>query len=312
MTMEPCTRQGSLQHWLWWGSTIAVVALVLANPELKAQWTEGRFDSEVALGYRYTAASGFDNGFTLTGGTVSVSHQMRGWLGNVIEASDSHANAASAGETSFKLITLVTGPRVSLTERSVKLFGELLGGVARGNETYLPTEAGYATSATSYAIQAGGGVDFLLQDRFSIRVVDVEHLSTGFAEGARTAQQHWTVGGGLVWRFGLPKRPVVERAVTPWSEIFFTCGTDTPSVVAGQTIEVLGHAETVPDLIALQYSWSATGGTLVGAGRQMYLKTNGLRDGDYRVHGRASLVSNPATSKDCEFAVHVTSRTAAP
>jgi peptidoglycan-associated lipoprotein len=77
-----------------------------------------------------------------------------------------------------------------------------------------------------------------------------------------------------------------------------TCETNETSVEAGQGVEVTAHAE--PDRVRINYSWSSSGGRIVGSGREVVINTTGMTAGSYHVFGHANIASNPSTKADCD------------
>jgi opacity protein-like surface antigen len=141
------------------------------------------------------------NGFNLNGGSASIAYNANHWLSAVADFggySSSNIRATSVGGT---LSTYLFGPRISYRHFSrVTPFGQALFGVAHiGGDNGLT----YSTSNNSFAMTLGGGVDFKLSHRFSIRAIQVDYLLTRFNEfglGAQT-QNNLRVSTGVVFHF---------------------------------------------------------------------------------------------------------------
>jgi len=254
------------------------------------------------------APPGGCNCFGLNGGYVSGGYHLKDWLSVVGEVTGSRATNISALGQNLTLMTFAGGPRVSMHAGRLVPFGQALFGMARGSDSYFPTATSYTTSASSFALSAGGGLDINLTHRFAVRAFDVEYLKTSLPNAADNSQNHLKLAAGIVVKFGGKYMVPVRPSAPPerhWSEIHFTCGAEVATVDAGQTLEIIGNGETKPDQLELSYSWATSGGRIQGAGRRITIDTTGLAGGEYRVTGRAALVSNPSTTADCEAAFRV-------
>jgi len=256
--------------------------------------------NDLSAGYRYVKANDSGGGISLSGGFLESGTRLRSWLGLITQTSQTRAaNLGGVAGANFTMFTLQSGPRITFAHRNFDVYGQLLLGFAHGSQPN-------ASSIVTRAIQPGGGVDVRVNQRFALRAIDVSVLETAFADDGTGSQSHLIFSSGLVWKFnGLKPHPAALRKPAAFSEIFFTCGTETPTVVQGQSVEVLGHATTEPDEIALTFAWASTGGKIMGEGREVMLDTLGIPPGDYKVHGRAALVSSPSTYKDCAFTIRV-------
>jgi hypothetical protein len=149
-----------------------------------------------------------------------------------------------------------------------------------------------------------------LSRRLAIRLINAEYLKTGFPNGASNSQNHLLLGAGLTFRFGMhelePAGLVVE--VPRKNDLHFTCSTNLSSIIQGQTIDVSGNAFTLPDQLALTFSWSVLGQNIAGDGRQVTLNTSTLAPGEYHVRGRAVAIDDISLKAECETFFRVTAR----
>jgi opacity protein-like surface antigen len=84
------------------------------------------------------------------------------------------------------LSTYLFGPRVSYRSyRRITPFGEALFGVAHAGASIAGGSLG---SQNAFAMTLGGGVDYRLTNRFSIRPLQVDYLLTRFPEGTGSNQ----------------------------------------------------------------------------------------------------------------------------
>ncbi len=270
---------------------------------------------EISAGYNYIRANapplGGDD-FGLNGGYVSVDYNFLNWLSATGEFTYGHADKISALGQNLTLKTYMGGPKVLLRMNRFVPYGEVLFGEAQGSDSYFPTATTFTTSASSFALSAGGGLDINLTRHFAVRAPDVQYLRTGFPNAENNQQNHLMISAGVVVKFG-------ERGgwrspapiVTPQpSEIEFTCSVNASNIEPGQLMGIMGDARTTPDSKVV-YSWSTNGGTVTGGGRSISIDTAGLPAGEYTVTGTAALASSPTTNQSCEVSFRVNATKAA-
>lgn len=159
---------------------------------------------DVFAGYSYVrenpATSGIDS-FSVNGGSASVAYNATHWLSAVADFGGYHTNNILGTGVDGTLSTYLFGPRVSLHRDSrITPFGEVLFGAAHiGGHNGLA----FSSSNNSFALTVGGGVDFKVSHRFSVRPVQVDYLLTRFNElglGAEN-QNNLRVSTGVVFHF---------------------------------------------------------------------------------------------------------------
>lgn len=280
-----------------------------SKPQFK--WVDPtRYD--LSIGYnniRANAPPGACTCFDLNGGFVSGSVHLTEWLAIEGEFTGGHSSNISPLGQGLTLTTFTGGPHFSYRYRRLSPFGEVLVGGAHGSDSYFPSQTTSSPSASSFAVSTGGGLDIRLNQRFSVRAVDVQYLRTSFPNGVNNEQNHVMLGSGIVIKFQKsaprPAAPpqIVQAAVPPplppSPTVAFTCGTNVANVPLGQMVVVTGDARTEPGQLELSYSWSTNGGTIEGSGNTVSINTTGMAIGDYRVNGHATLVSSPSTSGNC-------------
>lgn len=186
-----------------------LLALVLTSAGNAQQMSPGsaatppRFD--VSLGYNYIRANSPPAActcFSMNGGYASAAYHATNWLSVAGEFTGGHASKISTLGQDLTLTTYLFGPRVQHPMSRFVPFAQILFGGAHGSDSYFPSGGSYTTSASSWAFSAGGGADFSLNRRFSIRAVNVQYLRTAFPNGANNSQNHLMVGAGIVVKFG--------------------------------------------------------------------------------------------------------------
>jgi opacity protein-like surface antigen len=156
---------------------------------------------DVFAGYSYvraTPATSGSEGFSLNGGSASLSYNVNGWLSGVADFGGYHnTNILKDGTLS----TYLFGPRVSYHRfHRVTPFAEVLFGVAHTG----PNLLGTSNSQNAFAMTAGGGFDYRLTSHWSLRPAKVDYLLTRFDElnvnNAQT-QNNLRVSTGVSFRF---------------------------------------------------------------------------------------------------------------
>ncbi|GGG63070.1 OmpA family protein [Edaphobacter dinghuensis] len=269
--------------------------------------TVPRFD--LSLGYsniRANAPPGGCDCFDMNGGYASVDFHLKDWLSIAGEFTGGHANNISMLGQNLTLLTFMAGSKISYTGHRLVPYGQVLFGGAHGSDSYFPTNTSSTSSASSWALSTGGGLDLNINRRFAIRALEMQYLRTALPNGTNDAQNHLMIGAGIVIKFGgsheAPPAPLLAQQQ---NELSFTCTTNVANIDQGQTLEIIGNTMTEPDRLDVNYSWSSNGGTIEGSGRRVTINTTGMSPGDYRVTGHASLVSSPSTTAECEAAFRV-------
>jgi peptidoglycan-associated lipoprotein len=81
----------------------------------------------------------------------------------------------------------------------VQFFGELLLGDVHGFNSIFPTTIGFTSSATSFAVQTGGGIDAFVSKRFAVRAIEVEYLRTDLPNNYSNVQNDPHLGFGVTY-----------------------------------------------------------------------------------------------------------------
>lgn len=160
---------------------------------------------DVFAGYSYVRANpGPTSGdsFSLNGGEASVTYHFRDWVSGVADFGGYHNGNILGTGVDGTLSTYLFGPRVSY--RSYKHFtpfAEALFGVAHAGAGVAGGAIG--SSQNAFAMAIGGGVDYRLNNRFSIRPLQVDYLMTRFSEGTpnNQTQNNLRASTGIVIHF---------------------------------------------------------------------------------------------------------------
>lgn len=147
---------------------------------------------ELYGGYSYLRADLNGTSFGMSGGNGSITENVNGWFSGRLEVSG-YQGATSGITVSAQTATF--GP-VFTYRRLQKLtpFGNVQFGAVHASAGYL----GISESAWKFAMSAGGGADFNINERVAIRVQG-DYLLTRFLD---LRQDNVRVLAGLVFRFG--------------------------------------------------------------------------------------------------------------
>ncbi|MFC6645063.1 OmpA family protein [Granulicella cerasi] len=272
---------------------------------------------DVGAGYQFIRANAPPGGcqcFNMNGGYATFGFHFNQGFGIEGQFTETQASGISVLGQNLKLMTYTVGPSVRYQRGRLIARGEALVGGAHATDSYFPSSSGSMTSASSLALAAGGGLDLYINRRFDVRAVNVQFLHTGFPNGDNNSQSHITIGAGVVFKFGwtktrdVPPRIVVVNTPAPPPEpvLAFACSAGSGNVIEGNDVYVSGNSRGVD---GVQYSWTSTGGRIVGDGEHVRVDTTGLAAGEYRVNGKAA---SGNLSADCSAVFHVVDKPAPP
>jgi peptidoglycan-associated lipoprotein len=277
---------------------------VFANHPMEAP----RFD--IAAGYHLINANAppADCGcFTANGGFVGVQYNFSSRLGLAGEVGSVHASKISLLGQNLLLTTFLAGPRVALPVRRFVPFGEFMLGGAHAGDSYFPNSSSGASTASTFAYSAGGGLDFDMSDRLALRLFDASFLHTSFPNGVNGSQRQLQINAGVVMHFGgaggggsRQYVAAVEPATKEPKGIALACYTNNHIVNSGRPVHISAETSVNPDRYYFTYDWTTTGGAVVGHGNAITINTDGLIPGTYTVAGRAVLDSNPSKQLSCK------------
>ena len=161
-------------------------------------------DVSVTYTASYAGLSSGSNNFWLQGGSAELSARV--WRGLSEAANVTGLHTADSGNgVPVNVVTATFGPRYTwvhngASRRDVQVFGEFLVGIASGFSGYYPEAGGATDSATSLALLGSGGVDYKLNRRLTLRLVQVNWLRTQLPNASTNVQNNLTLGAGIVFR----------------------------------------------------------------------------------------------------------------
>jgi peptidoglycan-associated lipoprotein len=161
--------------------------------------------AEIALTYTWDHTNGPPQGcacFSLNGGSAVLAYGLTRSFSVVAEAgAATNGNVHSTGK-GITISDYLGGLRYTPRGHAgVKPYGQLLLGTAHASGALAPSQIG-AGSDTSFAMSAGGGVDFIVSRHFAIRALQADYLLTLLPNGTNNRQNNFRLSTGLVFRFG--------------------------------------------------------------------------------------------------------------
>jgi hypothetical protein len=185
---------------------ILLVAL-LSVPRLCAAQTPGlphdinvRYDAQIS-----NAPAGTCGCFTLQGGAADANWRLIGLdngrvaLGLVADVSAEHTGTVENANYGLTFSTFTFGPRVSARVKKVRVFGQVLFGVAHGSGSQFPQGNSLASSASSFALNLGAGADYRINGLMSIRIPQVGYIRSDLPNATSNWQNNLNIGAGLTF-----------------------------------------------------------------------------------------------------------------
>lgn len=175
---------------------LSVVLLGLAVVSV-AQDTAPAFD--LFGGYSYMNSEDLAPGLDLTGSgwEVAGTYYTNNWFGLTADFDGHYTNAFGVDVSNYNYLF---GATAAYRQTKFTPFGHLLLGGSRVSvDLGLLGPLGASATDNTFALALGGGADWHLNERFSVRPVQLDYLMTRF--GGNT-QNNLRYSAGLVVRFG--------------------------------------------------------------------------------------------------------------
>jgi hypothetical protein len=150
--------------------------------------------------------------FWMQGGAVELGARMFHGLGVAARVEGDHAGTNTTSGVPLSLVTATFGLRYKMESRGGRyaVFGEGLVGQSIGFHSLFSIgsgpvgseTAGTTSSSNALAVEAGGGLDVRLNHRWAIRAFRASYLRTEFPNTTTNVQNSFSIGAGVVIRFG--------------------------------------------------------------------------------------------------------------
>jgi opacity protein-like surface antigen len=188
------------------------VAAFLFTPMAHAQDEPRPLSVDLAATYSVERANIVTNDcgcFWLQGGSVNGGVTFFHGLGVAANFTGEHSSNIVPGVDVNKL-AFMAGPRYTLRasrwanhlhlRKPTAVFGEALFGFAHGFDGAFPTSTGFTSSASSFSMQVGGGLDVALAKRFGLRALEVDYVRTTLPNNATDTQNDLRLAVGISYR----------------------------------------------------------------------------------------------------------------
>jgi hypothetical protein len=193
---------------------------------------------------------------------AQFTYNLNNWAGLAIDGSGHY------GDNSYSAHSLTFGPQFKLRTEHVTPFVEALLGV----QHYAPQHFPNQNSATFIV---GGGLDYPVTSRLSIRPFQVDYVNTYYNRLSNGNTFNGVrLQAGLLFKFGIP---VQEGTVSA------TCSANPQAVDAGAPVKVVVTPAGFLPKRTLSYSYASTGGKVAESATTASVDTAGLAPGSYTV-----------------------------
>ena len=177
-------------------------AATLATTSLWGQKPAPRREVDLAVTYS-AERSNITPGqfFWRQGGTAEAAVSLYHGFGAALDLNGSHAGNIQGTSIDLNTFTTTVGPRYTWTKKEkLSVFGQALFGESHAWNSSFPQAGGSTSSANSFALQFGGGVDLTLRKRLAIRAIQADWVRTQFPNATTNVQNNLRLGAGLVLR----------------------------------------------------------------------------------------------------------------
>lgn len=134
-------------------------------------------------------------------------------LGIAADVAVQHTGSLGNANYGLTLTTLAAGPRIAFPIQRVGFFGQSLFGFAHGSNSGFPQGNSLVPSASSFALDFGGAVDYPINTRLSWRIAQLDYVRTELPNATNNWQNNMRVGAGLTFHLrGWPGGQAWARA----------------------------------------------------------------------------------------------------
>jgi outer membrane protein OmpA-like peptidoglycan-associated protein len=242
---------------------------------------------DLFVGYsyvRFRTDAGVKEGFNWHGATGALAGNVNRWFSLVGDIGGYRIKSLPSG-VSGSAYTFLVGPQFSHRGERFTPFIHFLFGAARLSDiqaSTIPTGSVFfnrSFSQNAFATAMGGGLDVNFNKHVGFRIAQIEYLLTKFTDGNSNRQDNVRASAGLVLHFGgappppPPNHPPTVALTANPTKVF--AGSGDPVVLQAQCSD--------PDNDPLTYKWTATGGTIEGAGAEVRWNSKEVQPGKYTV-----------------------------
>jgi peptidoglycan-associated lipoprotein len=202
--VSPGRRTRQATRWVTLLTAIAVPTLAHCGSFLM----DGPTGSEVALTYAYVrsnAPPGECPCFSMNGAGISFAKPFaEGNWAAVFDATATHASRIAAGDYDLTLAVFTVGARYRpWPDSHWSPFGEVLIGASHASGSLVEGNTPAAFDGSfKFASNVGGGLDYWINDQWSIRVLQADYLLTTYSNRTNDHQNNLRLGVGAAFHFG--------------------------------------------------------------------------------------------------------------
>jgi hypothetical protein len=186
-------------------SFIRITACLIVFSSASLLRAQAPYKIDVAVSYlgEYSLAANTSQNFWRQGGSIELGTNTYRGLGIVAIVSGTHASSIGSSGIPLSIVTATFGGRYRWhAEHKISIYVEGLAGEANGFDSLFPSRTGAQMSANGFAVQAGGGIDYMLSKRFAIRAVEAAWDRTTLPNATVSVEDNLRVGAGVVYKFG--------------------------------------------------------------------------------------------------------------
>ena len=165
--------------------------------------TDGRVDLAINFTVKIEKISGLTSSsrFTIRGSSLDGQYRFSPHWGIAAEMSGDSASNIQPG-VNFSEVIAAAGPRFTTTpKQKFSFYGQALLGKAFAFNSVFPTSTGAVPRASSFAMLAGGGVNYDLTKRFGWRLAEVDYALTKLPNASTSSQAGTRFSTGLLVHF---------------------------------------------------------------------------------------------------------------
>jgi outer membrane immunogenic protein len=186
---------------------IAAVLLLWTSCDVQAQsplaTVNLRFSEQISNGPAGSCGCFGMEGFAADTGwrLKALSLGKNAGVGAAVDLGVVHTGSVDNAPYGLTLTTVTGGPRLNLPGHRLQTFAQALFGFAHGSGSAFPQGNNLVDSANSFALDVGGGADYILQNRFALRVLQLDYLRTDLPNGNTDWQNSLRISAGVTIRF---------------------------------------------------------------------------------------------------------------
>jgi hypothetical protein len=145
--------------------------------------------------------------FWMKGGAADVAVTFWKGLGLAATVTGDHVSNYASGYDVNK-IAFMAGPRYTRSLRSrFQVYGDGLFGEVHAFDGTFPSAATLESTAGSFSLQTGGGVNMFVSRSFGIRLIEADYVRTLLPNGSANVQNDMQLDFGVTYHIGHGPRP---------------------------------------------------------------------------------------------------------